>query len=94
MPPRGVPDYVLSEHALFEMERRGISESVVRSVLASPGQRIDVRPGRIVLQSRVSMGEPAKQYLLRVFIDTDREPAEVVTVYRSSKIAKYWRAES
>jgi hypothetical protein len=28
----------------------------------------------------------------RVFVDVDRSPAEVVTVYRTSRIAKYWRA--
>jgi len=39
------------------------------------------------------MGKPAKNYLLRVVVDIDREPPEVVTVYRTSKIAKYWRTE-
>ena len=34
-----------------------------------------------------------RMYLVRVFVDIDREPAEVVTTYRSSKIAKYWRNE-
>jgi hypothetical protein len=32
-------------------------------------------------------------FLLRVFIDIDRTPMEVVTVYRTSKIDKYWRVE-
>jgi len=27
------------------------------------------------------MGEPEKEYLVRVFVDIDRDPAEVVTVY-------------
>ena len=36
------------------------------------------------------MGEPEKEYLVRVFVDIDRDPAEVVTVYRTSKIDKYW----
>jgi hypothetical protein len=31
----------------------------------------------------------AGEYLLRVFVDVDRTPAEVVTVYRTSKIEKY-----
>jgi hypothetical protein len=93
MPPSGVPHYVISEHALFEMKRRGLTEEIVRKVLASPEQKIDVRAGRIVLQSRISMGEPAKLYLLRVFADIDRDPVEVVTVYRTSKIDKYWRKE-
>jgi hypothetical protein len=30
-------------------------------------------------------------YLIRVIVDVDRKPAEVVTVYRTSKISKYWK---
>ena len=41
--------------------------------------------------ARVVVGD--KTYLLRVFVDVDRHPAEVVTVYLTSRIAKYWRAE-
>ncbi|MBI4442241.1 MAG: hypothetical protein HY649_02570 [Acidobacteria bacterium] len=73
------------------MKRRGVTEEMVQRVLNSPEQRVDVRPGRLNLQSKISMGEPAKTYLLRVFLDVDRKPAEVVTVYRTSKISKYWR---
>jgi len=29
-----------------------------------------------------------------VFVDIDRQPPEVVTAYRTSKIEKYWRAEA
>jgi hypothetical protein len=39
------------------------------------------------------MESPARVYLVRVFVDVDREPPEVVTAYRTSKLAKYWRAE-
>jgi hypothetical protein len=37
-----------------------------------------------VLQSRMTIGLGAKEYLIRVFVDVDRKPAEVVTVYRST----------
>lgn len=84
-------DYVLTPHARFEMERRGISEDLVRQVLAAPGQRVHVRRGREVLQSRITL--EGGTYLVRVFVDVDREPAEVVTAYRTSKIEKYWRNE-
>ncbi len=82
--------YVLTPHALFEMQRRRLAELAIRGVLAAPEQRFPVRPGRDVLQSRVAVA--GKTYLLRVFIDIDRDPAEVVTVYRTSQVAKYWRA--
>jgi hypothetical protein len=86
-----IAQYVLTGHARFEMERRGIESDTVHQVLAAPEQRIPVRPGRAVLQSRVAL--QGKTYLVRVFVDVDREPAEVVTVYRTSKIEKYWRNE-
>ena len=86
-----VDHYEITSHAAFEMQRRGIAESVVRGVLAPLEQRHAVRPGRDVLQSRVAVA--GKAYLVRVFVDVDRNPAEVVTVYRTSRVAKYWRAE-
>jgi hypothetical protein len=73
------------------MERRGITAVEVDSVLSAPEQWEQIRPGRCIYQSRLVTGEPPKTYLLRVFVDVDREPAEVVTVYRTSKIHKYWR---
>ncbi len=90
---RGEPivDFMLTPHAAFEMHRRGLSESVVRSILVAPEQRLEVRPGRIVLQSRIPMGSMNRAYLVRVFVDVDRHPAEIVTVYRTSKVEKYWR---
>ncbi|MEJ5376492.1 MAG: DUF4258 domain-containing protein [bacterium] len=87
-----VRSYLLTSHALLEMARRGIEEHIVRSVLERPDQRLPIRTGRDILQSQVQMG--GKTYLVHVFVDVDRSPAEVVTVYRTSKIEKYWREES
>jgi hypothetical protein len=39
------------------------------------------------------MGSPTRVYLVRVFVDVDRDPPEVVTAYRTSKLPKYWRVE-
>jgi hypothetical protein len=87
-----VDDYQITRHAAFEIRRRGIEESVLRRVLAAPEQRHEIRSGRDVLQSRIAFD--GKVYLVRVFVDVDRSPAEVVTVYRTSQVAKYWRAGS
>lgn len=84
-----VRDYVFSEHARWEMERRGISKNQVDQVLGEPEQMQEDRPGRCVYQSRLPFG--VSLYLVRVFVDIDRFPAEVVTVYRTSQIRKYWR---
>jgi hypothetical protein len=44
-----IVNYIITLHAVFEMERRGLDEPVIRSVLAVPEQRIKVRAGRDVL---------------------------------------------
>ena len=92
--PKSITTYRLTDHARLEMARRQISTAEVESVLAAPEQTECVREGRAVYQSRIALGEPAKTYLLRVVMDFDRQPSEVVTVYRSSKVQKYWRAET
>ncbi|WP_020493910.1 DUF4258 domain-containing protein [Verrucomicrobium sp. 3C] len=84
-----ISDYVLTAHAIHEMTRRGLDEEIIQEVLAKPEQRLSVRSGRDVLQSRRTM--EGATYLIRVFVDVDRSPAEVVTAYRTSKIDKYWR---
>jgi hypothetical protein len=86
----GVENWVLTHHAEEEMARRGIDPATVAAVLAAPEERLPVRPGRDVLQSRVA--QDGKMFLIRVFVDVDREPAAVVTAYRTSKIGKYWSA--
>jgi hypothetical protein len=91
MSPEPANRWVVTPHAAFEMERRRLPEDVMRQVLAQPEQRFGVRPGREVLQSRRAWGTPPGRYLVRVFVDVNRPPPEVVTAYFTSKIDKYWR---
>lgn len=93
MNAKPITDYVITPHAASEMARRGVSLETVQTILAAPEQRLEVRPGRDVLQSQLSEEKTQKDYLVRVFADVDRYPAEVVTVYRTSKVSKYWRNE-
>ena len=84
-------EFVFTSHALSEMARRGISQEDVRSVLANPEQMERVRGERSVYQAKLEMGQPPRMYIIRVFVDMDRKPPHIVTVYRTSKIEKYWR---
>ena len=84
-----IKNYIVTPHAVFEMQRRGIDHEILRHVLTSPEWRETVREGRDILQSRIAFQEGI--YLVRVFVDVDREPADVVTVYRTSKMNKYWK---
>jgi len=74
---------ILTAHAVGQMARRQLAEADVRRVLAAPEAVLSVRPGRVVAQAVV------EEHLVRVFVDVDRTPREVVTVYRTNKIQKY-----
>ena len=91
MPLTPITSFRFTTHALQEMARRNISEAEVTQVLASPEQSETIHEGREVYQARIEQGEPPKEYLLRVFVDIDDTPPSVVTVYRTSKVRKYWR---
>jgi hypothetical protein len=75
---------LITAHAAQQLAKRRIAEAEVRKLLVAPQQVLPVRTGRVVAQSR------SGGYILRVFVDVDRSPPEVVTAYRSSKIEKYW----
>ena len=78
---------VLTAHALGQMSRRRISAEDVRGVLLAPQAVLPIRKGRVVVQGPAASG--GKDYLLRVFVDVDRRPPEIVTAYRTGKIDKY-----
>ena len=83
--------YVLTDHVYMQMQRRGITEDDVAAVLETPKQSEEIYPGRCVYQSILTLGVPPKIFLLRVFVDMDSKPPEVVTAYRTTKVQKYWR---
>jgi hypothetical protein len=80
---------VFSDHARIRMGRRDISEALVREALGRPESDRLVREGRRVLQAGALWGEPPRMYLIRVFVDVDRNPPEIVTAYLTRKFGKY-----
>ena len=74
---------------LKQAQRRGLPEAIVLSVARAPEQRIPVRPGREIRQSRIAVPAGGTLYLVRVVVDAD-PTAETVVVYRTSRIEKYW----
>ena len=82
-------DFEVTEHARDELARRSIPSELLREVLLSPQQIVPTYGNRVVYQSQVYLGE-GRTYLLRAVVDDNVQPAEVVTVYKTSKISKYW----
>ena len=84
---------VLTDHAKAEAGRRGISEARVLEVATTPEQRIEVSAQREIRQSRVMDPASGKLHLIRVVVDRGDDGDTVVTVYRTSKVRKYWREQ-
>lgn len=81
--------YVLIEHARERLLLRGLAETVVGSVLGWPDSHRVVRPGRVVFQARRRFPPDGKVYLVRVVVDLDRHPPEIVSAYRTTSFEKY-----
>ena len=79
-----------SKHVVEELEKRRLSQSLLEEVLQAPEQKVPALDNITCYQSRVEMG--GKRYLLRVMVNDTGNPPVVVTVYRTNKITKYWRA--
>ncbi len=80
----------LSQHAKDEAMRRQIPPAMLDSMLQSPQQIVDEKSGRKTYQSKLDFGG-GRIFLLRAIVVDTVDPAVVVTVYRTTKIAKYWR---
>lgn len=81
-------EYRLTEHAELEMQRRQVPSEWVESIMHSPEQIVVGFGGRKVYQGRVSAD--GKTYLLRLIVEDRHTLPVIVTVYRTSKIEKYW----
>jgi hypothetical protein len=76
----------------MQSRKRGrckISSELVESVLESPQQIISEKGSMKAYQSQIDFGG-GEIFLLRVIINDNFEPLVVATVYKTSKIEKYW----
>jgi len=84
-------NFELSAHAQEGLAERNISLQLLQLVLDTPEQIFEESELK-VYQSRHT-ADNGKTYLLRVFVNDRVNPVRVVTVYKTSKISKYWRNE-
>jgi hypothetical protein len=78
-----------SRHLHEELDRRKIPRKLLEQVLQGPEQKVPELDNVTCYQSQVEIdGRP---YLLRVVVNETVDPPVVITVYRTSKISKYWR---
>ena len=83
-------EVILSGHAVFEAKRRDIDEGLIRSLVIKPQQKTASKRGRVIVQGRYQDQIEDKEMLLRIIGKETIDKFEVITVYKTSKIKKYW----
>jgi len=81
--------YTLSSHAKKEIVNRQIPLEFIEEVLSNPQLVYFDEYGVSVYQSILEFPN-GKKYLLRIFV-ANKKPKHIITIYRTSKISKYWR---
>ena len=86
-------DLIFSKHAYEQMFRRGINHETVLMVVSRPDQTIadNEEPAIVIYQSLIN--ENKQMFLLRVFVDVTKHPNVVVTLYKTTKISKYYESK-
>ena len=80
-------------HARERLIERGIDVKLVQAALEHPDQVVISTGGRKIIHKRYREGHSHKEYLLRIFAEEHQVEWIIRTVYRTSKISKYWRDE-
>lgn len=70
------------------MAERGITQQEMEAVLQNPDQIVPEQDGKNAYQSKVYPG--SKVFLIRVIVNDTLDPIVVVSVLRTSRIARYW----
>jgi hypothetical protein len=75
--------FEFSLHSLEQMKLRSITRETIDLVMIEPDKVIIEDDNQRVFQKIVD------NYIYRVFINSNKNPALIKTVYRTSKITKY-----
>jgi len=86
-------DLVFSRHASEQMIRRGINQETVMQVVSYPDQIIaDIDDSTLVIYQSL-INENNQIFLLRVYVNRTKHPNVIVTLYKTTKISKYYEGK-
>ena len=86
-------NFIFSNHALEQMARRGIDRETVLLALNQPQQVVEDTDDIDVLIYQSLIKENEQLFLLRIFVDCIKQPNVIITLYKTTKIAKYYESE-
>jgi hypothetical protein len=85
-------DFIFSKHAGEQLIRRSLDRKAVESVVLNPEQRLKDENDEDITVYQSLVKEGNELFLYRVFVNTKAQPNVIVTLYRTTKIAKYYES--
>jgi len=86
-------DFIFSKHAEEQMQRRNINRKDVEFVVSQPDQMLVDEESESVTIFQSLIKENGQMFLLRVFVNIAKLPNVIVTLYKTTKIQKYYESE-
>ena len=84
--------FIFSKHAEEQMLRRSLDRNVVESVVLNPEQILEDENDIDIKIYQSIKKENDKLFLYRVFVNTQSLPNVIVTLYKTTKIDKYYES--
>ena len=85
-------DFVFSKHAEEQLFRRSLDRNIVELVVLNPEQILEDENDEDIIIYQSIVNEDSKLFLYRIFVNTKLLPNVIVTVYRTTKIEKYYES--
>jgi len=86
-------EIIFSEHAQFEIEFRKIKKEDIERVIENPMQKLPARKNRIIMHGIYYDNIEKKDMLIRIIGEEMKNSFYIITVYKTSKIEKYWKED-
>ena len=83
--------FVFSNHAIEQMKRRGIKREDVEMTMLHPDQILMEEDNPAIATYQSLTNENGRVFLLRIIVNTAKDPNVIVTLYRTSKVQKYYQ---
>ena len=81
---------VFTAHAEEQIQARNISKDLVLNTLENPQQKTVGFNNRDIYQSRYFDVVEGKQMLIRIITENRDDNVIVISIYKTSKLEKYW----
>ena len=86
-------EVIITEHARFEAQRRQIDLELLQAIIENPEQKVPSKRARTVFQSKYYDKIENKEMLLRAIVTQTGDTIKVISLYKTSKVDKYWIGE-